>query len=60
MATEIDKMAGGEPRDIVPELQKGTVRQRAMEMPADELIAEKAMPMKETPKPFNIKSGTGG
>lgn len=61
MATDIDKMVGAEPEDIAKKAQVGTVRDRAAEMPADELMPEKAMPMKETPKPFVIKStGSGG
>lgn len=61
MATEIDKLVGSEPEDVAPKLQVGTVRDRAAEMSDDEKMPVKAMPMKETPKPFNIKStGSGG
>lgn len=58
--TDIDKLIGNEAEDVVPKHQVGTFRDRAAEMPADDALPTRALPMKETPKPFNIKGGGNG
>lgn len=55
--TDLDKLVGNEPENIVPKHQVGSYKDRAADMPMDEKLPEKALPMKETPKPFNIKGG---
>lgn len=59
--SDLDKLVGNEAEDITRKVHTGTPRDRAAEMPADESVPTRAMPFKETPKPFNIKiSGDGG
>lgn len=58
--TDLDKLVGAQPEDIVPKHQQGTFRDRAAEMPADESVAVKALPMKKMEAPFKITGGGDG
>lgn len=59
--TDLDKLVGNEAEDITRKVHPGTPRDRGAEMPQDEAVPVKAMPFKETPKPFNMKiTGDGG
>lgn len=53
--TDLDKMAGEE--DINRRTQPQTGKDHVDGVSEDELLPTKALPMKETPKPFNIKGG---
>lgn len=53
--TDLDKLIGNGEEDLHKKADVGTYKNRADDMPDDEKLPVKALPMKETPKPFNIK-----
>lgn len=58
MSTDLDRLASGSAQeDFAKKAETGTVRDRAAEMSEDDKIPVKAMPMKDTAKPYTLKGG---